>query len=403
MRVLIYEPKFVGHFLGFASVAAEAFAELGCDVTMMVPSLARETTQAKIKLANLPENVDVRFEVEVPKLYQKWENARLETAALTVALDRVPTDHLVLPSGDFVLAGLLSNGDLRRRLKSMPGVDLVMHNCQQVYPKLGIRQRTKCVLDRLAVSLARGIRLLTVDPFATSAASVSHMALIGNPVQPLPHFRDIPAHAPSQAEARLALGLPESGKFLGSIGDLGRRKGTELLIESFARSNPGDTDRLILFGLLSGTAKDVLKKHEKLIQQGKIIYRDSFVSNDDFRNFFYAMDAIWAGFPYQVGVASTQLYAAEAKRPVIASDYGAVGWLTREYGLGRTFPGKLESMSKAIAWFHGTENWHPDAEGLDRLLSYHTTENFNKHITAALRQRAPELKLNPRMLAENAS
>lgn len=392
MRVLIFEPKFVGHFLGFAALTAEAFAEIGCEVTMLVPTRAKGTTQAEIKLSHLPANVDVRFEIDVPKLYRKWINAEFETEALDLALDQHPTDHLVLPSGDFILTGLMKHGKLRRRLKALGGVDLVMHSCQQVYPELGVRQRTWCVLDRLAVSLARGIRLLTVDPFATSKASVSHMALLGNPVQPLPHFREVPENSPGKAEARERLGLPASSRLLGSIGDLGRRKGTELLIESFARSSPGSNDCLVLFGLLSGTAKETLATHQDLVESGNIIYRDSFVSDADFCDFFYAMDAIWSGFPHQVGIASTQLFAAEANTPIIASDYGAVGWLTNKYGLGRAFPGTIDAMTEAISLFYSAEDWSPDPEGRRRLLDYHTTENFKKHITAAIRDRVPALE-----------
>jgi glycosyltransferase involved in cell wall biosynthesis len=387
MRVLVFEPKFVGHFLGFAAFTAKAFAQLGCEVTLVFPVDAEGSEQAKIKLADLPENVHVRYTIDVPKLYKRWINADFETEALSLVLDDVPTDHLVIPSGDFVLSGLLKRGGLRKRLKALGGVDLVLHHCHQVYPDMGIRQRCKCFLDRMAVSLAGRIRLLTVDPYAISSESVSHMALWGNPVQPLPHFRETTFDPLQQDEARVSLDLPATGKLLGSIGDLGRRKGTELLIRSFADSEPGENDYLVLFGILSGTAKQALEQQRQLVAAGRILSRDRFVSNDEFHQFFYAMDAIWTGFPHQIGIASTQLYAAEAGRPVISSDYGAVGWLTNEYGLGRTFPGNISSMTEAIRWFHRQEDWQPDPSGLEHLLKYHTTANFNDHMTRAVRQR----------------
>ncbi len=388
MQVLIFEPKYVGHFLGFAAVTAKAFAHLSCHVTLMFPQDAKGTDQARIKLADLPENVEVRFSIDVPKRYERWVNAKFESKALTVALDEGSIDHLVVPSGDFLLSGLLKSSKLRRRLRSLGGVDFILHNCQQVYPEIGIKQRCKCLLDQLAISLARGIRLHTVDPFATSSATVSRMSLFGNnSVHPLPHFLEVPADSPSQHDARAGLDLPTEGRMLGSIGDLGRRKGTELLIKSFVRSKPQPDQYLALFGLLSGTAKAELEKHRSFVDRGQIICRDRFVSDEDFYNFFYAMDALWAGFPHQVGIASTQLHAAIAGRPVIASDYGAVGWLTKKYGLGRAFPGNLEAMTNAITWFHQTEDFQPDPAGLRRLLDYHTTENFNKQITYALRKR----------------
>ena len=403
MRVLIFEPKFVGHFLGFATITARAFAELGCRVTMVLPRLAEQTAQASIKLANLPENIEVRYSADVPKLYQRWANAKLETQALDLALDGVPTDHLVIPSGDFVLCGLLKNRQLRRRLQSLGGVDLVVHNCQQVYPQLGIRQTCWSLLDRLAVSLARGIRLHSVDPFATSSAASSHAALIGNPVHALPHFCEDPPNPPSQVEARAKLGLPSTGRMLGSAGDLGRRKGTELLLDSFVRSRPPQYGHLVLLGRLSGTAKQIIKENQPLVDQKQIICRDEFVPESDFANFFYAMDAIWAGFPRQIGIASTLLYAAAANRPVIASDYGCVGWMTEQFGLGKSQPATLAAMTDAISWYHETSDWRPDPQGVRRLLEYHTTENFNRHITQQLRRRMSISAGDSTMLAEEGA
>jgi len=387
MRVLVFEPKYVGHFLGFAAMSANAFARLGCQVTLLYPREAEGSDQAKIKLALVDDSIDVRFVIDVPKLYDQWKNAEYETRALAKALDEFPTDQLVLPSGDFVLVGLLKKHRLRRRLKQLGGVDLIIHSCPQVYPTMGIRRRATLLAERLAVSFARGIRLHTVDPFATSSASVSHMGIIGNPVRPLPHFLEGPAHPPSRTAARSTLGLPAEAKLLGSVGDLGRRKGTELLVESFARSQPPAGCHLVLFGLLSASAKKKLNEHQSLVESGHIILQDRFVTDEEFDAFFFAMDAVWAGFPRQVGVASTMLYAAVARCPVIATDYGAVGWMTDRYGLGKAYPATIPAITEAIKQFQKLDGLQIDPERLQRLLEYHTTENFEEHLTRAVRER----------------
>lgn len=395
MRVLVFEPKYVGHFLGFAAVTANAFAELGFPTTLLFSREAETTPQASIKLEHLHDQVEVHFVLDVPKLYDRWRNAPLETAALEKALNQFETEHLVIPSGDFLLSGLLTNGRLRRRLRRLGGVDLVLHNCHQVYPDMGIRHYFLSLLDRLALSVNRGICVHSVDPFACSDTLDGRTSLFGNPVRSLPHFRETKLKQMSQAQARQSLGLSARGRMLGSIGDLGRRKGTELLIESFARSEPPPDGFLVLFGLLSGTARQLLSEYHQLVERGSIIVRNEFVSDEEFACFFHAMDAVWAGFPRQIGIASTQLYAAEANKPVIASDYAAVGWLTEEYGLGRTFPADVASMTEAIRWFFSTPGWAPDSEGVRRLLEYHTTENFSRHITDQIRTRAAHAQQAP--------
>ena len=81
MRVLIYEPKYVGHFLGFATWAANAFARLGYDVVFAVPERAVDTQQAKVKLAQVLPSVDLQYVIDVPRQFDKWKNARFEANA----------------------------------------------------------------------------------------------------------------------------------------------------------------------------------------------------------------------------------------------------------------------------------------------------------------------------------
>jgi hypothetical protein len=386
MKVLVFEPKFVGHFLGFAAHACNAVRAVGCDVVLSVPQRAADSTQAAVKLGSLEPRVEVDFGFDVPVRYDKWVNARFETAALADQLERHRPDHVVVPSGDFVLPGLLRESRLRRRLGDL-GTDLVLHNPRQVYPGIGKRDRLAGLWDQLAVSMSRRLTLHTVDPFATSKHTAWPLGLWGNPVRPLPHFHDRWPQRPSRTDARRALGLPATGRMLGSIGDLGRRKGTELLIKSFVRADPGPDVALVLFGILSRTAKALLEDLAPWRNSGRIVVRDEFVPECDFRNFLFAVDAIWAGFPWQIGIASTLLHAADAQLPAIASDYGCVGWMTRQYGLGRTYPAEEQAMTDAIRWFEEHTDWRPDPQGTQRLLDYHNTENFERHLTARLRER----------------
>ncbi|MCA9260891.1 MAG: glycosyltransferase [Planctomycetales bacterium] len=380
MQVLVFEPKFVGHFLGFALQASKAYARLGDQVTLAVPAQARDSTQASVKLANLPEGVRVEYVVDVPPGYEKQVNAPHEARALRECLAMRAWDRVSIPSADFLLSGLMRDRPTRQSLRRV-GADLILHNLQQVYSRIGKKARLHSLWDQLAVSLAKGLELYTVDPFVSSGRTRWPAGLWSNPVHPLPHFHDRWPQAASREAARERLGLAGDAKILGSIGDLGGRKGTELLIESFAASRPAPRTTLALYGIMSRPAKETLARYSDLVKSGQIVTRDEFLTDEEFRLFLSAVDSIWAGFPFQIGIASTLLHAAEAKRPVIASDFGCVGWMTQTYGLGRVVPARLDAMTEAIRWFGDQSSWEIDEAGAERLLATHTTENFARELT----------------------
>lgn len=387
MRVLVYEPKFVGHFLGFAAAAARAFAELDCEVTLGLSAHAEKTEPARIKLKDLLPNVSVRFDCDVPKVYKKWTNARLEAQGLEAYLTAERFDWLVVPSGDFLVPGLLLNRGVRRRVSRLSGADLVLHNCRSAYPQIGLREWPGVWVDRLAVTRCSRHRLLTVDEYVVSGAAPGKIGIRGNPVSRLPHFFDRREPPVDQRRARKQLGLAADAAWIGSAGDLGRRKGTELLIEGFAHSCGESDTRLALFGLLSSSAKESLQRHPTLVGQGRIVTHDRYVADEEFADFFPAMDVVWTGYPRQVGMASTLLFAADAGRPVIAIDYGGVGWSVREYQLGVVCRPDSESVSSAI---RSSLRDKASPAGAETFLERHTTREFNRVLTEGIRERLNE-------------
>ena len=116
MRVLVFEPKFVGHFIGFALAACRAFVEVGCEVTLALSRDARGSEAASVKLRDVPKGVQIDYTLEVPKVYRKWTNARLESSALEQSLATRGPDWIVAPRADFLAPGLLLNRRLRQRV-----------------------------------------------------------------------------------------------------------------------------------------------------------------------------------------------------------------------------------------------------------------------------------------------
>ena len=240
------------------------------------------------------------------------------------------------------------------------------------------------MLDRLAIDLARNITVYTVDPYAVKDSR--RLSLFGASVYGLPHPFDRVVQRKSLSEARLTLELPERNCLIGTIGDLGVRKGTELLIQSFIASKPGQDTNLLLFGILSKSSRALLDQHQEYTDSGQIILRNEFVSEETFLNFLSAVDLVWAGYPRHVGIASVVLHAADAGRPILASDYGCVGWMANKYHLGRTVHPTVADVSEAIRDFSTSKRWEADRVGIEALLHYHSTPNFEHHLTSRCRK-----------------
>lgn len=214
MEVLIYEPKFFGHFIGFAAQTANAFAALNVPTTLALARKAKGSPQARIKLAQLLPSVKVTYPFDLEVAYSKKINPQIETQALAQVLSRKEYSHVVIPSADFVLQGLLWNMSLRRELSNI-GADLILHNIQQAYP-FSTQGRIQNLIDRLSVSIASRMCLYSVDPYINKNVSRLPTALRGNPILPLPHFHVPWQNYPSKNESRTALGFSPAAKIIGS-------------------------------------------------------------------------------------------------------------------------------------------------------------------------------------------
>lgn len=380
MRILIFEPKYVGHYLGFATWAANAFAERGHEVIFSVPVAAQGTPQAAVKLSTVDARVDLQYAIDVPQVYDCWKNARFESDALVRDVSRFRPELVVAPSGDFLVNGMLIHRPLRRALRKLAGADFIIHNLPQTYPTWGPRDSFWRWVDRLAVDFCRSVRLHAVDPYATLPSQRRWLSVMGTTVRPIPHPYERLARL-GQRDARERLGLPQSTRMLGSIGDLTVRKGTDLLLRSFfALDDPNLT--LALYGILSPEMRAIVAERSAWVEQGRIILRDEFVPDQVFTEALFAVDGLWVGYPRQIGISSLLLFAADTARPVLSSEFGSVGWMTREYGMGRTFQPDLAGATDALRWFAQGPAFVPDPTGAQRLLDYHSLANFGRHLTA---------------------
>jgi glycosyltransferase involved in cell wall biosynthesis len=68
----------------------------------------------------------------------------------------------------------------------------------------------------------------------------------------------------------------------------------------------------------------------------QIIIRDEFVPEEDVQLYYQSVDVILAPYQRHVGMSGTLVHAAAAQKPILTSDYGLMGEITRQWQLGLT-------------------------------------------------------------------
>jgi glycosyltransferase involved in cell wall biosynthesis len=199
----------------------------------------------------------------------------------------------------------------------------------------------------------------------------------------------VPPLQASRQEARRRLGVPEDGRYVGSVGASDGRKGIDRLIRAFATAPLRPDDRLLLVGPVAAPVAGMLRtEFASLVRQRRIIAIDRYVTDEELDAGVLAMDLVCTPYPRHIGSASIVIRAAVADRPVLASNFGWMGFVVPRFSLGVTcdvgdsvrFPDVLASA------LDDAERFQP-APAARRFVRYHSVENFAACWTQRLRER----------------
>ncbi len=385
MRVLVFDPSMSGHHSFYLRLLLPALLELSPDVTLVTGHGASESREFQIQLQEVAERV--RVESVVPPL----EGSLVKRGAtmhrfLTSAIERLRPDHVYVPTADH-LTQMMS---LRRRpAKLADGVEMeaLMMRGGFAYPYRGLAQWVQDRLSLLAVERSPWKILHFVDPIPYAmlqrrGGSISpRVRLLPDPVE---------TQAPKdRGTARSRLGVPETGRYLGSVGLMDERKGIDLLIRAFASMQREPDDRLLLVGRASPDVQDLLTgAFAHLVDEGRIISIDRYVTNEEFSDAVSALDVVCTPYPQHVGSASVVIRAAAAERPVVSSTFGWVGTVVPRLGLGWScdVSDNAALVSTITTALQRSADFRA-SEAAQRFVRYHSVKNFQAAWTARLRDR----------------
>lgn len=393
MRVLIYEPQFLGHNLGHVALLLDELAALPCDVTVATSRQAIQSPEFAVQLGQW--SAQVHFEVldgfQLDKHRRRVRTGGLTGSATTYrglcrAIDRTRPDHVFVPYGNTVARIACLPAGLSRRLRRygaeaetlLVGGRFMLRSNQWA---ARLRQRLSYEM------LAHGpwTTVFHLDSAAVEALHAGHTNL-RRIVKLMPEPVSLPAPK-SKLTARQHLDIPTQGRYVAVVGLIEERKGISPLIE--ALSNLPEDCRLLLAGKCDPPTRVLLnEKYDELLRTRRVIALDRYLTQEEFDSAIFAADVIAAVYPAHLHSSSIVATAAAANRPVIGA---AVGWIGRTidaFELGATCM-PHEATSLATALLRGLElaNQFRLSPQRQRFVAFNSAANFAATWAARLRER----------------
>jgi hypothetical protein len=372
MRVLIVEQRYDGgHYFNSVRHLIQAFAPLGCEIVLAVPSAALESPQFKIHLSPHKSSFQLEFIPSRDDAKSKWRTTRTDAGVFRKLIDRVKPDAVYVPTIELMAQSFAWWLALRSRL-SRPHCEALLLTVPAAY---GMSRRRPFFIRILLRAMPFDV-VHYIDPVAfdwvlnTVGGEAGRRArFIADPVEPL--------SLPNRAEARAMLRLPQNRKLIMSIGLQDHRKGVDYLIGACARWQPAEPASIVLAGKLSAQISQLVTNELHLVDKGRLIVLDQYLSKEDFYACFAAGDLIATPYRPQPHPSHIVLHAATAGKMVLAANSGWCGYMVPKFSLGRLCdvqdPGLLaKTFDPAL---HEAEAYKLSAAA-KRLVEFHRSENF---------------------------
>lgn len=384
MKVLIFDTCFSvnGHRIPYAGLVSEAFAD--CDVVVALPT---QIEGEPVLEEYFSDRVNFQFFESEPQA-KPLATIRESWRCLVQQIERCRPDVVAVPTGD----GMAFWGGIKNLIgQSGTGgipIDISLMRGHFRSPSDSWVNKTVSNLKWWVVTKGPWRKILLIDP--RSFEELSNPALRNVVLCPDPAP---PQTFSSRQESRKALGIPEKGRMIVSVGNQELRKGTDLLLQAFERATLAPDDFLVLMGKFDSPTRQLATE---MLQGGskkdRLIIRDSFVSDDELQQAVVASNLV--AVPYRdverpSGIVSRSI---AWNRPLIGTDRGWIKWFIERYQAGYLTPSEnLSQFSKDL------ESALMDCEGFEPTDLANEFRSFNtKSCYLSVWNPIANLKLQPK-------
>lgn len=203
----------------------------------------------------------------------------------------------------------------------------------------------------------------------------------------LPDPAGIPAGI-SRAEARRALGIPDSAPLMLVYGAISLRKGVDALLAAAKQPEfPADL-HLLLAGQQDAGATALLAgaTDHPLVREKRLHVINDYLDETLESQVFCAADMVWLGYRQHYGSSGVMVQAGHMGLPLIGCEDGLIGWTIRQHGLGIAVPVQQPGeTARAIATFARTPPLRRRCgEAARHYYASHTPECFIQRLYEGL-------------------
>lgn len=374
--LLIFEPNIGGHHAHYLRHMIEAASSLPIRLEVCLPEAARQQPEFAIHLEHLSAEVNMRCEVRPTNKTALMDVSKHQFHELERLVSIVRPDHVWIPYAD----GITQADGLRRLCRRKSSLDKVVVEGLLLrggfaYSGLPWKRRLQQHVSSALIRLSSWNTLHFLDPIPYSSVRsklAGRATLMPEPIESSLLI------APGVARQRL--GIPQTGKYLGSIGAQNLRKGSDKLLHAFVIAQRDDEDRLLLAGPIDPEIRSNLQSYNSLIETGKIVILDRHMTVQELDTAICATNVVCTPYPFHVGSSSFVLRAAAARRELLAADYGWIGWCVNTFNLGHCVDvNDTTKFSERIAVCLNDCNLPARSDRSQNLVRFHSIDNFKSH------------------------
>jgi glycosyltransferase involved in cell wall biosynthesis len=385
MHLMIFDPHNRGHYFAYIRYMLRG-AACAQRVTLVLEKGISKTEPFQQQLLSCVNDVEVKPEIR-PGVFNKGKQLLEEFSA---ACSRHKPDHIWVPSGDLLakycnLAYILKRWRFPAGIEGECGIiEIRFHR-----PPRRWRGHLRHIFDRTLLSVGPWTRLHTIDPTvftwvqARGGRLAKRLELMPEPVD---DFTPI-----SKEYARRSLDIPTNGRYVGSVGAAHAlpRKGSDLLLEAFARAKLVSTDRLLLAGPLGDKLRYRIEtEFAPLYRSGRIVVLDRYLNDSEVMHALSAMDVVCTPYFDHMGSSAIVLRAAQAGCMVLAPHQGWFADMIPRFELGDT--GDILEVTALAAALEKTlersEGFRVSSAS-QRLIEYSNARNFARLWAVRIRER----------------
>jgi glycosyltransferase involved in cell wall biosynthesis len=377
LKCLVFEPDAGGHRLQYVRHLADALLQIGCRVSLVLQSDARERAEFRVHLEPLESHVEL-----LPRLNPRQGNqlsVRRERAReLLESIADLRADWVYVPYADGITQAATIERLLygSRRFHQAPIEALLMRG-RYAYPARSARDRIMAAVNRWLTLRNPWHVTHLVDPWVYEALDLPSTDR---------RFRLIPEAVEERnpidrTEARRRLKIPTVGRYVAMVGALEPHKGIEELLAAFVHAKLTSDDRVLLVGKMAPQIRELLEnRFDELVRRGQIVTVDRYVTDEELGAAFYAADVVAVTHPRQTGSSGTLVRAAAAERILLTSNFGWVRWVTELFELGISVDASNEKLlAAALERAMQRSCAYRRSVKADRFCRFHTISNQKAH------------------------